>query len=152
MSRSSGELEKDVGNEKLSEHGGEEGLTHYQRDVREAVEPTFVAKEDDSPVDERDQDGDGHVGNELEQVASSRPSVNNIKSVPNGGLTAWLQVLMSFCIFMNTWGTVSPEPCQKSGTMWLIAFCVSRSIHSAPIKPTTRAASFPPHPHPTSPG
>lgn len=107
MSRSSGELEKDVGSEKLSEHGREERLTTYQDEVREAAEPTFVAKEDDSPVDAKDHDEDDHIGNELEQVASSRPSVNNIKSVPNGGLTAWLQVLMSFCIFMNTWGVRS---------------------------------------------
>ncbi|EME77224.1 uncharacterized protein MYCFIDRAFT_191418 [Pseudocercospora fijiensis CIRAD86] len=33
--------------------------------------------------------------------------LNNIKSVPNGGLWAWLQVLGSFFLFFNTWGIVN---------------------------------------------
>ncbi|KAF2767565.1 MFS general substrate transporter, partial [Teratosphaeria nubilosa] len=37
----------------------------------------------------------------------SKPSINNIKSVPNGGLTAWLQVLGSFFLFWNTWGIIN---------------------------------------------
>jgi hypothetical protein len=30
-------------------------------------------------------------------------SVNNINSVPNGGLKAWLQVLGAFFLMFNTW-------------------------------------------------
>jgi hypothetical protein len=33
----------------------------------------------------------------------TRISVNNISSVPNGGLRAWMQVVGSFFIFYNTW-------------------------------------------------
>ncbi|KAK4493942.1 hypothetical protein PRZ48_015128 [Zasmidium cellare] len=109
MSRSSGELEKDVGSEKVDERGGKERLGTYgiEKDGREAIEPTFAAH-DDSPVDNEEHlEEDDHVGAELEPVASSKPSVNNIRSVPNGGLTAWLQVLVSFFLFFNTWGIVN---------------------------------------------
>lgn len=34
-------------------------------------------------------------------------SVNNISSIPNGGLRAWLQVLGSFFLFFNTWLVLS---------------------------------------------
>ena len=34
---------------------------------------------------------------------SAAPSVNNIKSVPNGGTAAWLQVLGAFFLFFNSW-------------------------------------------------
>jgi hypothetical protein len=34
---------------------------------------------------------------------STRISVNNVSSIPNGGLKAWLQVLGSFFLFFNTW-------------------------------------------------
>jgi MFS family permease len=71
--------------------------------TKEAAEPSeFV--EDDEPLD---SNGYARDGAELETVASSKPSVNNIRSVPNGGLTAWLQVLGSFFLFFNTWGTVN---------------------------------------------
>ena len=65
-------------------------LTQEQEDLREAAEPTFVAV---------DEPGNGAP---LETVVSAKPSVNNIKSVPNGGLRAWLQVLGSFFLFWNT--------------------------------------------------
>lgn len=32
-----------------------------------------------------------------------KESVNNVAAIPNGGLTAWLQVLGSFFLFCNTW-------------------------------------------------
>lgn len=38
----------------------------------------------------------------LEQV-HSKHSVNNVSSIPNGGLTAWLQVVGSFFLMFNTW-------------------------------------------------
>ncbi|KAK4620099.1 MFS-type transporter dbaD [Fulvia fulva] len=82
---------------------GEDGvhLTEGQEELREAPEPTFIA------TDDADVTADGALGAVLEKVASSKPSVNNIKSVPNGGLTAWLQVVGSFFLFMNTWGVVN---------------------------------------------
>ena len=68
-------------------------LTEQQEDLREAAQPSFIAT-----------DGVASDGSPLEKVASAKPSINNIKSVPNGGLTAWLQVLGSFFLFFNTWG------------------------------------------------
>lgn len=38
-------------------------------------------------------------GNELEKAVSA----NDISSIPNGGVVAWLQVLGSFLLFMNSW-------------------------------------------------
>jgi hypothetical protein len=34
---------------------------------------------------------------------TTKASVNNISSIPNGGLRAWLQVLGVFFLFFNTW-------------------------------------------------
>ena len=39
---------------------------------------------------------------ELEKK-TTKASVNNISSIPNGGLRAWLQVLGVFFLFFNTW-------------------------------------------------
>jgi MFS family permease len=71
-------------------------LTEQEDDLIEASEPPFTTH-DVSPAD----------GGKLCKVASAKPSVNDISLVPNGGLTAWLQVLSSFMLFMNTWGVVN---------------------------------------------
>ena len=76
-------------------------LTEEQEDLREAAEPPFTATD----IAANGEDANAN-GNDLEKVAttaSSKPSVNNIKLVPNGGLTAWLQVLASFFLFFNSW-------------------------------------------------
>lgn len=39
----------------------------------------------------------------LEPAVSKQPSVNNVTSIPNGGVTAWLQVLGAFFLFFNSW-------------------------------------------------
>ncbi|KAH7138956.1 major facilitator superfamily domain-containing protein [Dendryphion nanum] len=44
---------------------------------------------------------------ELERAASKQPSVNNVESIPDGGVTAWLQVLGAFFLFFNSWGVVN---------------------------------------------
>ena len=80
--------------EEREENVDETHLTEQQEDLREAAQPAFTAT-----------DGDASNGSPLENVVSAKPSVNNIKSVPNGGLKAWLQVLGSFFLFFNTWGT-----------------------------------------------
>lgn len=36
-------------------------------------------------------------------TAGQKSDVNHMASVPNGGLTAWLQVAGSFALFFNTW-------------------------------------------------
>jgi len=68
------------------------------------------AQEDELPSDELDRDlalSGGIEGRPLSNILSrvkSRPdSVNNIKSIPNGGLRAWLQVAGAWVLFLNTW-------------------------------------------------
>ena len=55
---------------------------------------------------------DGDVGPDAEKRALADGdggrihavnSVNNVASVPNGGLAAWLQVVGAFVLFLNTW-------------------------------------------------
>ncbi|KAF2673244.1 MFS general substrate transporter [Microthyrium microscopicum] len=44
----------------------------------------------------------------VSRVTSRRGAhVNDIGSVPNGGLTAWLQVAGAFTLFFNTWGIIN---------------------------------------------
>jgi hypothetical protein len=81
-------------------------LTQQQEDLLEAAEPPFTV---------HDHDAEGHsaelrkvaTGTSMHRVASSKPSINNIRSVPNGGTKAWLQVLASFFLFFNSWGIVN---------------------------------------------
>ena len=98
MSHSSNgsDFEKDVG---LEKEIGEKHLTEAQEDAIESLEPPFT-----ETVDTGAANGDGGA---LTKVQSEKPSVNNIKSVPNGGLQAWLQVLSSFFVFFNTWGIIN---------------------------------------------
>jgi hypothetical protein len=46
-------------------------------------------------------------------------SVNNVSAIPNGGTTAWLQVLGAFFLFFNSWG-ISKNNHMKSTRIWLI--------------------------------
>ncbi|KAK5718550.1 hypothetical protein LTR15_008281 [Elasticomyces elasticus] len=88
------DFEKDVGFEKTRSSDEDPRLTQQQQDLIEASEPPFTE----------------HVqsdGGDLEKVTSAKPSVTNIKHVPNGGTTAWLQVLGSFFIYWNAWGIVN---------------------------------------------
>jgi hypothetical protein len=82
-------------------------LTQQQEVLVEASEPSSSVH-DDKDVE---ANGDGlhqvRTGTSLRQVPSSKPSVNNIRSVPNGGTIAWLQVLASFFLFFNSWGIVN---------------------------------------------
>jgi hypothetical protein len=96
--------------EKGTRHSKDTGsprLTQLQEDLLEAAEPPFT---------EHDHDDEEHniaelrkvgTGASMSRVPSSKPSVNNIRSVPNGGTKAWLQVLASFFLFFNSWGIVN---------------------------------------------
>lgn len=101
MSLSSVEIEKDIIGQDRTTKNDE---SHFPGSSKEAVEPSYIDEQDEQL---RDLPRDDHIGAELETIASSKPSVNNIRSVPNGGLTAWLQVLGSFFLFFNTWGVVN---------------------------------------------
>jgi hypothetical protein len=89
------DLEKDVGFEKEIGHTH---LTEAEEDAIESLDPPFTEKDDAGVA------GDGES---LTRVQSEKPSVNNIKAVPNGGLNAWLQVISSFFVFFNTWGIIN---------------------------------------------
>ena len=106
MSSSSfSDVEKDVGFEK-SRDSNEVQLTQQQEDLIEASEPPF-------PV-ESAQNGTVPL-EKTTTTASAKPSIHNIKHVPNGGLKAWLQVLGSFFLFWNTWGAINLERPQHWG-------------------------------------
>ncbi|KAJ4349884.1 uncharacterized protein N0V89_008503 [Didymosphaeria variabile] len=56
-------------------------------------------------VTEGQADESGNAGAPLEP-SKSRPSINNAAAIPNGGLTAWLQVLGAFFLgIINTFGS-----------------------------------------------
>jgi len=75
----------------------------------EPEEEQLPAEEEQLPADERDRDAALSGGTEgrrlsiLSRIESKPDNVNNIKSIPNGGLTAWLQVAGAWVLFLNTW-------------------------------------------------
>lgn len=87
-----GEADKDI----------EAGQDEEQVEEEDALEPL--------PTDETNRDaalGGGIEGRPVHKVLTkikSKPdSVNNVSSIPNGGLRAWLQVAGAFVLFLNTW-------------------------------------------------
>jgi len=81
-------------------------LTQQQEDLLEAAEPPFTMHDHDAEHNAAEL-RKVETGTSMHRVASSKPSVNNIRSVPNGGTMAWLQVLASFFLFFNSWGIVN---------------------------------------------
>jgi hypothetical protein len=76
--------------------GTEEETKHHDEGAAEAQPlPTATV-----PVD---------VEKQNPQQIGARPvhHVNDMTSVPNGGLMAWLQVAGSFFLFFNTWGKLT---------------------------------------------
>ena len=122
MSDSSFELTEKGGarHSDSKEIDGHPYLTQQQEILVEASEPSF-AGHDGGDV-EANAAGSLHqvrTGTSLRQVPSSKPSVNNIRSVPNGGTIAWLQVLASFFLFFNSWGIVNTFGMSRT---WLVTF------------------------------
>jgi hypothetical protein len=82
-------------------------------DYGEKPEESDLEAQEESGVeelasDEQDRDvalsgGIGRSLSILSRVRSKPDSVNNIKSIPNGGLRAWLQVAGAWVLFLNTW-------------------------------------------------
>jgi hypothetical protein len=64
---------------------------------RERSHTATMGNEEDSLSRKSESGEDGYV----ENIPASAPDFN--KDIPNGGLTAWLQVLGSFFLFFNTW-------------------------------------------------
>jgi len=107
-------------------------LTQQQEDLLEACEPPFTEHDHDDGERNTAELRKVATGTSMSRVPSSKPSVNNIRSVPNGGTKAWLQVLASFFLFFNSWGIVNTfgmsqnEPWKKSS----LANICTRNISS----------------------
>lgn len=74
--------------------------THSMEQEEEAedqYESTSQASGNEPKVEEQQA-----AGAPVEKI-DSRHSANSISTVPNGGLTAWLQVLGAWCLFFNSW-------------------------------------------------
>ena len=95
------DVEKGASSGRPSKEAHQTHISQEQEDLREAAEPPFTV------ADELQHPRDTDHGAPLGPVASEKPSINNIKSVPNGGLKAWLQVVGAFFLFWNTWGIIN---------------------------------------------
>lgn len=79
-------------------------------DYGEKPEESDLEAQEESELASDEQDRDvalsGGIGRSLSilsRIRSKPDSVNNIKSIPNGGLRAWLQVAGAWVLFLNTW-------------------------------------------------
>lgn len=72
-----------------------------QQPTQKEEEETFAAG--DPSQDTYAQALEEGSGAPVTQIAS----VNNVASIPNGGLVSWLQVLGAFFLFFNSWGIVN---------------------------------------------
>lgn len=102
MSRSSNsDVEKEI---VLEKETSQARLSEEEEDLFEASQPPFTNLEDveKQPAETAEETDGGPLTN-----VDSKPSVNNIRSVPNGGTKAWLQVLGVFFVFFNTWGIIN---------------------------------------------
>lgn len=102
MSRSShSDVEKEI---VLEKDTSQTRLSEEEEDIYEASQPPFTNVHDPEKSEvNASEEADGGPLTNIE----SKPSVNNIKSVPNGGAIAWLQVLGVFFVFFNTWGIIN---------------------------------------------
>ena len=66
----------------------------------EAIVDEKFAQEEDGPVDDVEKTPEQVQQNDATAPAPARPPMFD---VPDGGLTAWLQVAGGFSLFFNTW-------------------------------------------------
>ncbi|KAF2747427.1 MFS general substrate transporter [Sporormia fimetaria CBS 119925] len=74
--------------------------------MRPGKETEKRVEENDEAGSSDEEEGEQGARNDMERVASRR-SGNSISTVPNGGLTAWLQVFGAFFLFINSWGIIN---------------------------------------------
>jgi hypothetical protein len=106
-----------------SKDTGSPHLTQQQEDLLEAAEPPFTFHGHDDEEHNTAELRKVGTGTSMHRVPSSKPSVNNIRSVPNGGTKAWLQVLASFFLFFNSWGIVNTFGMFRHEPSEAIQFC-----------------------------
>lgn len=93
--------------DKTEEYDQSSTSTDVEKDITATGESNYDVEksfEGRSPLEPLDG---GAVEKQI-TAKSANPSVNNIKAIPNGGLTAWLQVLGAFFLFFNSWVSVWP--------------------------------------------
>jgi len=73
-----------------------------EKDLEFNVPDESVLNPMDGPTEMATEAEEGFDGEKLEKK-STKASVNNVSSIPNGGLRAWLQVVGVFFLFFNTW-------------------------------------------------
>ena len=73
-------------------------------ELDDVSEKASTASHQRHPVQDEEEAGGDKIGAgaPLEPV-KSKASVNNVSTIPNGGLKAWLQVLGAFFLLFNTW-------------------------------------------------
>jgi hypothetical protein len=77
-----------------------------EQDVESQASPaaSYDAVEKEAPKD-------------ITETSSSTPEVKPARTIPNGGLQAWLQVVGAFFLYFNTWGecasTPNTRPCSR---------------------------------------
>ncbi|KAK5107411.1 hypothetical protein LTR62_001315 [Meristemomyces frigidus] len=91
------DVEKDTTNWEKSATHAQPPITQGQEDLIESLEPPFT----ENPALDSDN------GTAQETTPSAKRAINNINSVPNGGLQAWLTVLGAFFVYWNAWGIVN---------------------------------------------
>ena len=96
QSTDDGDIEKDLRQESVNDfvNGGP-----VQEDFEQHAHQKETGQLDDG----------GQVDKQATQI-SAKPSIHSLRSIPNGGLTAWLQVLGAFVLFFNSW-YVPADPC-----------------------------------------
>jgi hypothetical protein len=73
-----------------------------QKDLEFNSPTEWVHDPTDNPIETAAQAEEGFDGGKLDKK-TTKASVNNVSSIPNGGLRAWLQVVGVFFLFFNTW-------------------------------------------------
>lgn len=102
------DFENDVQTSVHAPIGDEEMENGFRKEINDSMNdeevPQFGELGDEKKV-ESNGTANGSVqgpGNDIEASAPARPTPPP-NAVPNGGLTAWLQVLGSFFLMMNSW-------------------------------------------------
>lgn len=130
--------------------------TEVEKEFNPAKENVITSKPSDDTIASEPVDG-GAVEKQI-TTKSANPSVNNIAAIPNGGLTAWLQVLGAFFLFFNSWVSdiafqhYRTKTCRGHTLSRCLTSCRELSILLVPIKHTMRVVYCHRPPHRTSPG
>jgi hypothetical protein len=84
-------------------------VSRNQKEIDDFGEKPDAIDEDNASLSQRDeeiaangQEVDVEAGEPVKKV-TTKHSVSNVASIPNGGALAWMQVVGAFFLFFNTW-------------------------------------------------